>query len=185
MLKTRKRYEHFGHARALNFSCTRNLPLLRSERACCWIVDAVDHARAKHSFDLWAYVVMPTHVHLLVLPRSDTRVSDVLSTIKQRVARTAVRWLRTHDPEWLSRMTRVESGGRRVFRFWQRGGGYDRNLWSTRYVWEMIDYIHANPIEAGLCESPMSWRWSSARAFYTGEAVPLALDLESLPPDPR
>jgi hypothetical protein len=30
-------------------------------------------------------------------------------------------------------------------RFWQRGGGYARTLWSARAIWNMIEYIHMNP----------------------------------------
>jgi hypothetical protein len=47
--------------------------------------------------------------------------------------------------------------------FWQRGGGYDRNLTEPRTIWAEIASIHANPVRRGLCESATDWPWSSAR----------------------
>jgi hypothetical protein len=45
--------------------------------------------------------------------------------------------------------------------------GYYPNMFSSHAVRDVIDYIHANPIRRGLCESPLDWEWSSAR-FYAG-----------------
>jgi hypothetical protein len=45
--------------------------------------------------------------------------------------------------------------------------GYDRNIFSSHAVLDVINYIHANPIRRGLCESPLDWEWTGAR-FYEG-----------------
>ena len=58
--------------------------------------------------------------------------------------------------------------GRGDHRFWQRGGGYDRNVVCEAAVRETIDYIHANPMRRGLVTRPTDWRWSSAQ-WYAGE----------------
>ena len=58
-----------GHAHELTFSCYQRYPFLKAERTCLWLVDAIQAARVKHNFDLWAYVFMPEHVHLIVRPR--------------------------------------------------------------------------------------------------------------------
>ena len=83
-------------------------------------------------------------------------------------------------------MTDLQPNGKRCIRFWQRGGGYDRNLWEPRYIWEMIDYIHANPVRRGLCAVPEQWPWSSGGGIQggsgRGESI---IDRHSLPDDPR
>jgi putative transposase len=67
------------------------------------------------------------------------------------------------------------------YRFWQRGGGYDRNSTEPNTIWHQIDYIHANPVRRGLCQQSTDWHWSSA-AFYAGlRHEPLSMDRESLP----
>jgi len=55
------------------------------------------------------------------------------------------------------------------YRFWQRGGGYDRNLVSKQAVLNSIEYIHNNPVRKGLVKSPEDWNWSSA-GFYAGKS---------------
>jgi putative transposase len=129
---------------------------------------------------------MPEHVHLLVHPTTpDYQISAFLASVKIRVVRQAVAFVREHSPDFLARMTDRLPNGKTSLRFWMRGGGYDRNLWEPRYVWEMIDYIHANPVRRGLCDRPEDWPWSSSRQYRGFEAESLKIDRESLPEDPR
>jgi hypothetical protein len=43
-------------------------------------------------------------------------------------------------------------------------------------VWQKINYIHANPVKAGLTKSAKDYRWSSFRSFYSQSADSLAVD---------
>jgi putative transposase len=66
--------------------------------------------------------------------------------------------------------------GKVHYRFWQRGGGYDRNAIEPATLRMMIEYIHNNPVGRGLVEHPTDWLWSSAR-FYEGySSVPICMD---------
>src|SRR6516225_4955404 len=60
-----RRYNEPGRAHELTFSCYRRLPLLSRDRTREWLIEAIQAARAQERFDLWAYVVMPEHVHIL------------------------------------------------------------------------------------------------------------------------
>jgi len=175
--KTCKRWNEPGHAHELTFSCFHRLPLLSRDRSREWFVKAVNRARANYRFDIWAYVIMPEHVHMLICPRdSDYDISPILGSIKWPVSIKAKRYVRRYAPHWLPRLTDKQPNGRSSFRFWQRGGGYDRNARADRTLGAMIDYIHANPVRRGLVERPEQWRWSSA-AWYDGERdVPLLMD---------
>ena len=82
-------------------------------------------------------------------------------------------------------MVDQQPNGKRSLRFWQRGGGFDRNLWSARHIWETIDYIHANPVRRGLCDSDCDWHFSSAGIYLGAADGPLTVDTASLPDDPR
>ncbi len=78
-----------------------------------------------------------------------------------------------------------QPNGDEHYLFWQRGGGYDRNVTEPRTVWLEIDYLHANPVRRNLCERPEEWSWSSA-ADYTGQKSGLlTIDFESLPRTPE
>ena len=48
-------------------------------------------------------------------------------------------------------------------RFWQAGGGFDRNIRDSAEMSRTIRYIHRNPLKRGLVERPEDWAWSSLR----------------------
>lgn len=132
------------------------------------MLDAIMNAVEKLDFDLWAFVIMPEHVHLLVSPHhKDYQISKLLYALKRPVTDKAIRYFAENDvpadkqePFW-----DIQPNGRGAFRFWQRGGGYDRNLWSPDEISKTINYIHQNPVRRGLCERPTDWEWSSAKDY--------------------
>jgi putative transposase len=175
--KKKVTYDIPGHAHFLTYSCFQQLALLSRDRSRGWVVNAVQEARSKFDFDLWAYVIMPEHVHLLIRPRQEQyQMKRILAALKRPVSAQAKAYLRaTGNTAWLAKLT-VKEGEEMVFRFWQAGGGYDHNLWNDRPILEVIDYIHANPVRRGLVARPTDWFWSSAR-FYAGDlSGPLMMD---------
>ncbi len=184
--KLLRRADTPGEARFLTFSCFRRQPFLSRERTCAWFLDALDRARRTHGFDLLAYVVMPEHVHLLVYPgESPHRMADFLYTLKKSVSSRAVEYVRKTAPLFLDRMRDEQPNGQVSYRFWQRGGGYDENLFTSAKVWEKIEYVHLNPVRRGLCDHPSQFRWSSFRAYDSGSDDPIRIDFDSLPTDLR
>ena len=167
--KLRRSYNTPGHAHELTFSCYRRLPLLQSDYARRYFIEALDRARQKWNFEVWAYVLMPEHVHLLLFPRSaEYSMAAILKAVKQPVSRRVLRLLRKSAPERLRRLSVVRPSGRAVYRFWQQGGGYDRNICKPATVWASINYMHANPVRRGLVACAVDWPWSSA-GWYAGE----------------
>ena len=159
------RYDVPGDAHFLTFSCVDRRPLLRDQQSASWMMEAIDSYRTRGLFDLWAFVLMPEHVHLVIWPRQSS-ISDILKRIKQSVAR---------------KVARTRGDATSVGRFWQPGGGYDRNLRSVDDVHEKIEYVHFNPVKRGLVENPGDWRWSSARCWSEGVADPIRIDRSSCP----
>ena len=172
-----QRYDDPGHAHELTFSCYRRLPLLSRDRTREWLVEAIEDARGRERFDLWAYVIMPEHVHVLIHPREHGyEVSRILWRIKRPLGRRAVAYLRVNAPSFLARLTVKRGDGKQETRFWQAGGGYDRNIVEPTTVRNVIDYIHLNPVRRGLVERPDDWIWSSARWYSGLRPVPLEID---------
>ncbi len=124
---------------------------------------------------------MPSHVHLVVCPRGEAKVSALLAGVKLAVTKRAVRHVRQHAPAFLERMSDISGDGSVTHRFWQRGGGYDRNLWTTNAVWKMIDYIHMNPVEDGLVTRPEDWVWSSAAWYRDKRPSQIPLNIDRVP----
>jgi putative transposase len=127
--------------------------------------------------DIWAYVWMPEHGHLLIYPgQAPERMPHFLQDLKEPVARQAIDYVKAQAPAWLAHL-RVREGKRLGHRFWQPGGGYDRNILSAGAFASSIDYIHANPVRRGLVEKAEDWEWSSAR-WYAG-IRPVKIEMDS------
>jgi putative transposase len=148
--KRRHRFDEVGEPRAFTFSCYRRLALLERERSREWFREALEGARQRFGFQLLAYVLMPDHVHLLVWPGlAGAQEPRFLQALKEPVGRKAIAFLRATAPAWLACL-RVREGRRVRHRFWQPGGGYDRNITSTAALRAVINYIHTNPVRRGL-----------------------------------
>jgi putative transposase len=175
--KTRRAWNEAGHAHFLTYSCFRRLPLLTRDRTRRWVGEALEATRREIGVALWAYVIMPEHVHVLLCPRRPSyEMRRILVALKRPVSDAARDHLeQMEDDKWLDRLS-VEYPSRRVFRFWQPGGGFDHNIFRERTVPAVIDYIHANHVRRGLVEQPVDWEWSSARFWEGRTAVPIRMD---------
>jgi putative transposase len=180
--KTCQRINLPGHAHALTFSCFQRRQFLSKPRTCQWFLESIDRARRLLEFDVWAYVIMPEHCHVLIYPQTvEYSISRILEAIKLPVTRRAGAYLRKLNPASLQLLEDRQPNGKVAYRFWQRGGGYDRNLVEEGSVYATIEYIHANPVRRGLVKRAQDWLWSSA-GYYAGvEEVVFVPDLLSLP----
>ncbi len=167
----RRNYNEPGHAHELTFSCYQGFKFLQAERTCAWLAESVEKARVDWRFDLWAYVFMPEHAHLIVRPKeAKYDIADIRKAIKSPVGTKAIKYLLERSPECIPRITR-KRGKKSERLFWQSGGGYDRNFDDPHVLMNMMDYIHMNPVRRGLVETPAAWRWSSA-AWHLGAGEP-------------
>ena len=130
-MNKRRRVKHYDQqldAHLLTFSCFHRLPLLSNERTCQWFIRAIQRSREKYPFDLWAWVAMPDHAHVLIWPREEGySTAVILKSIKTSVGKRAIGFLRKHHPQYLPRL-QLRSGDRVEYHFWQDGPGHDRNL---------------------------------------------------------
>ena len=176
--KTCHRWDTPWQAHELTFSCLRRQAFLSRQRTRQYMAAAIQRARRAKGFHVWGYVIMPEHVHLLLWPACETyATSSILQAIKQPVARRAIRWLKTANPCGLQHLATGDA--RKPYRFWQAGGGFDRNVRSGEAPANMLTYIHENPVRRGLVKQAEDWIWSSAADWADVRAGPVVIDKES------
>ena len=173
-----RRYNVPFHAHELTFSCLGRQPFLLNHRARTWLAEAIDASRQRHQFDLWAYVVMPEHVHLLLWPRAESySIPAILQGIKQSVGRKAVAYARANWPEGLAKMATGRKD--RPHSFWLEGGGFDKNIRQVAAARKVAEYIHNNPVKRGLVQSAEDWTWPSYNDWEHDKPGPIAVDKAS------
>ncbi|MBW4040438.1 MAG: transposase [Acidobacteria bacterium] len=138
-----KRYQTSGHDHAINFCCYKHLPYLGSPASRYLFERALENARRKYQFEIYAYVVMPDHVHLLVSEPPIESLSKAIQALKLSVSKQS-----PQRPFWQDRY-------------------YDFNVITQQSFLDKRKYIHRNPVRAGLVESPEDWPHSSYLTYLS------------------
>jgi type I restriction enzyme R subunit/putative DNA methylase len=124
-------------------------------------------------YRLFAWCVMPNHVHVLIQQMSS------LAVIVRSWKAYSGRWALAHTAELglpgrrgASLASNDKAGQKpRAPRFWQPDY-WDRFMRDEKHFAATIEYIHNNPVKAKLCARPEDWPGSSARFFREGGALP-------------
>jgi putative transposase len=137
------------------------LPVFQTDAIKQLTCGAIDEARTSCGFLLFAYVLMPDHVHLLTdAPR---KPSEVLQYIKGIVGHRVIDYLKTQNYESsLRKLRHVDWKRNHRFSLWQ----HDSDVFSVTSestFMQKVNYIHLNPVRAGLVERAEEYRWSSVR----------------------
>ena len=119
-------------------------------------------------YRLFAWVVMPNHVHVLFQPLSEWTLAKIIGSWKKftatRICASAGNAnLRIGDSVSANAEIGVpgKESGVPGGRIWHREY-WDRYIRDEVHFRQVVDYIHANPVKAGLVARAEGWRWSSA-----------------------
>jgi putative transposase len=159
---------------ALHFvtgNCYQRAKAFRKERCCLEFLQAVQELKEARPFKLIAYVLMPDHFHLIVNP-SDGAITNLTGALKGLSARRII----DASPHEAFRLSQPAPDGA-THQVWQESFKA-LPLWSDWMIWQKINYIHNDPVRAGLVKSAADYRWSSFRAFYQQSIEPLPVDQE-------
>ena len=160
-----RRYHQTGKGHFLTWSCHRRRAVLGTARRRNVFLSVLEQVRRRYRFVVLGYVVMPEHVHMLIMEPERGTVASVMQVLKQR---TALRMLGRRRPGQASLWEEEEH-------FWQKRY-YDFNVWSEKKRVEKLNYMHQNPVRRRLVSSPELWAWSSYQAYAFGEPGPVRLN---------
>ena len=109
------------------------------------------------------FVVMPDHVHAIIWFPEPGSLSPFMKSWKRTTSFRLKRVLRGVAPHYASEIPLAEP-------FWQPKY-YPFNLYSAGKASEKLEYMHLNPVRAGLVARATEWRWSSAAYYESGTDV--------------
>ena len=140
---TRHHPEAEGEPYFVTFTTEARQAIFQRPDVATLFVEQLQRLRHELRFLLLAYVIMPDHVHLVLVPREAANLARIMQFVKGRFSRA-------HH---------------------QRFGG-EGSLWQRRYyetvvrgegsLMRRIDYVEANPVQADLVDEPAAYAFSSA-----------------------
>jgi putative transposase len=116
---------------------------------------------------IYCYCIMSSHIHIIAATE-EKRLGDVLRDFKSYSAKQIIKLIQDNPhesrKEWMLYMFKFfakRNNHNSTYQFWQQIN-YAIDLFSPTVIDQKVDYIHNNPVEAGLVNHPENYVYSSA-----------------------
>ena len=111
------------------------------------LLQVISEVRCETRLQLLAFVIMPDHVHFVLVLPPEQKLGRVMQLIKGRFSNRYNRRAGHSGSIWQERY-------------------HERTLRGERALLAAMEYVHANPVQAGLAGQAESFSWSSANSAY-------------------
>jgi len=156
------------------------LPVFKTAKLKNIAGNALNETRTSASLPIFAYVIMPDHLHALI--GSERKPSEVLRFINGISGHRVISFLKEKRFESSLRKLRRENGNRQhKYSLWDHRPNL-KLITTENGLIEKANYIHQNPVRAGLVERAEDYRWSSVRC-WAGKPLkdePLFVDMNQI-----
>jgi REP element-mobilizing transposase RayT len=135
------------------------------------VIDCLDFCIKNKGMILYGYVIMSNHVHMIV-QSNDGKLSDLIRDFKKFTAKTILEKIQSEPEsrrEWMLERFALatESHSRnKNYQFWQYGN-HPEEIYSEKFMWSKLDYIHLNPVRAGIVSKASDYIYSSASNYIS------------------
>ncbi len=163
----RRIYDDEFHAQFVTFSCYHRRRLLDHPASRQVVIALLADELKKRGGTCCGFVVMPDHVHAILWFPATGCLSPFMQAWKSRTSRQLKKFVRGQMQEYAKSIEPKQP-------FWQPKY-HSFNLYAEKKAKEKLDYMHLNPVRAGLVRQAWNWQWSSARYHEQGSSVGVPL----------
>jgi REP element-mobilizing transposase RayT len=124
---------------------------------------------------LYGYVIMSNHIHLII-QSEDGKLSDLIRDFKKFTAKyilDKIQAVPESRKEWMLerfKLAAEKHTRNKNYQFWQYGN-HAEEIYSNKFMWSKLDYIHLNPVRAGLVEKASHYIYSSASNYINDSGL--------------
>ena len=139
------------------------------------VIDCLEYCVQNKGMILYSYVIMSNHIHLIIQSK-DGNLSDLLRDFKKFTSKRILEKIQSEPEsrrEWMLERFKLatETHSRnKNFQFWQYGN-HAEEIYSEKFMWSKIDYIHFNPVRSGIVPKPQDYIYSSASNYVAGKGI--------------
>jgi REP element-mobilizing transposase RayT len=180
-MRSRKRndFEKHGDLFFVTSSVVGFVKLFKLKSLCDIMIQNLDYYQKRGDFTIIAYVIMPDHFHLIIKTNKGLTVSQCIGNYKRITSRK-------------TSLELEKAGNKMLLSSLGKGAMLeptsDSRVWEYRFdslvitnedtLRQKIEYIHNNPVKAGLVSEPTAWPYSSARNYAGLDDVLIPIDVE-------
>jgi len=166
-----KRKSYMDVGEIFFFTATINswMHLLAEDKYKQVVADSLENLKNRKLADVFAFVIMPNHIHLIWRTLSLNGKETVQGSFLKYTAHCFKRMLLEDNSDQLSKYSVVASN--KQFEFWQRDS-LAIHLYSKEVAFQKLDYLHLNPLAEHwqLAKEPSGYYWSSASFYQDGSS---------------
>jgi putative transposase len=155
------------HPDFITVTCLEWQNLLADDRMKKIIISSLRFLVMQNRITVLAFCIMNNHIHLIWQMLGDQQRANVQRDFLKYTGQQILRKLEEVRSPVLTEL-RVNTSDR-TFQVWERNA-LSIPLYSDRFFLQKLDYIHRNPVEAGLCRYAEDYYYSSA-AFYNKNVI--------------
>jgi len=187
-----KTYNIPAHAYYITTKVAQGVQLFIDNTYCGIIINNFKFYKQTKQCKLLGYVIMPTHLNYIFWPVGTFSISEVLRDFKKQAAKGIIQQLkddkrsdRIQNPicgncgsgitnpasrTWAQKGLSVffRNSVKQEFQVWQ-AQNWMVNICSEQLLHQKFDYIHNNPVRAGLVSNADDYKYSSARNYIQGD----------------
>ena len=133
------------------------------------VIDCLNFCIDNKGMIVFGYVIMSNHIHMII--QSDNgKLSDLIRDFKKFTSKTILDKIQNEPEsrrEWmLERFAKATESHTRNknYQFWQYGN-HPEEVYSNKFMWSKLDYLHLNPVRAGIVEKASQYIYSSANNY--------------------
>lgn len=134
-------------------------------------LESIRFCQKNKGLDVCAYVIMSSHVHMVVGRHGEESLEGIIRDIKKFTSRKIIEAIRENPQEsrrelllWLFERAGQHNTNNTHFQFWQQNN-QPIELGTDEKVDRIVNYIHENPVKAGIVCSPEEYLYSSAKNY--------------------
>jgi REP element-mobilizing transposase RayT len=139
------------------------------------VVDSLRYCQQQKGLEIYAFVIMSNHVHLLARSQNDN-LSDIIRDFKRHTSKQVIETIQQMPEsrrQWLLMIFRYAARGHKrnnEYRVWTHES-HAEEIFSNTFIEQKIDYIHNNPVRSGIVVKPEDYLYSSARNYAELDGV--------------
>jgi putative transposase len=140
------------------------------------VVESLQYCQENKGLDLYAWCLMTNHVHLIASARENYNLSNILRDLKKHTAKKLIEAIQTPEESrkswllWLFKSAGERNSNNQNFQVWQQDNR-PVELSSNTMVAQRLNYLHQNPVEAGIVFEPEHYIYSSAIDYAGGKGL--------------
>lgn len=133
------------------------------------ILENLEYCQKEKGMFLYGYVIMSNHIHCII-QSEDEDLSGLIRDFKKHTAKKIIASIKNEPEsrrEWiLERFSKAAKRHSRnkTYQFWKYGN-HPEEIYSQKFMWSKLDYIHLNPVRAGLVAKASDYLYSSATNY--------------------